>query len=231
MKKLVGVLVLLGLLLVLDRAAAAVAATAIAAQVQSSTRVTSEPDVTVGGFPFLTQALAGSYDRVEVDAAGVPAGDLTVTRLEATLTGVRVPLSDAVSGSVERVPVDRVQARALVSYDELSRRSGDRRLTVSPGTGDRVRVTGSVQALGGTVAATAVARVEVADGALVVIGESYEVDGAPADAAVTRALRGLLDLRIPVTGLPYGLQVSRAEVGPQGVTVVATARDTVLSSG
>lgn len=231
MKRLtVSLLVLLALLLVADRVGASLASNAVAAEVQSSTRSSSEPEVDVTGFPFLTQALAGRYDRVEVGATDVPAGDLVLSRLDATLTGVQLPLSDALSGSVDRVPVEAVQARALVGYSELARRAGDRQLTVAP-AGDRVRVTGSVEVLGRTISATAVSRVEVVEGELVVTAEAYEVGSEAADDLLARALGDRLDLRIPVTGLPYGLQVSGVEIEPAGVVVLATARDTVLSAG
>ena len=231
MKRLaVSLVVLLALLLVADRVGASLASSAVAAEVQSSTRLSSQPDVDVTGFPFLTQALAGRYDRVEVGATDVPAGDLVLSRLDATLTGVQLPLSDALSGSVDRVPVAAVQARALVGYSELARRSGDRQLTVAP-AGDRVRVTGSVEVLGRTISATAVSRVEVVEGDLVVTAEAYEVGNETADDLLTRALGDRLDLRIPVTGLPYGLEVSGVEIEAAGVVVLATAGETVLSAG
>lgn len=228
MKRLaITLLVLLVLLLAADRAGAEIAGRAVAAQAQVAAGLAAEPEVTIGGFPFLTQALGGRYDRVEVRAEAVTTADLTLRRLDATLSGVRVPLSAALSGSVDSVPVDRVAARALVGFDELSRRSGDRGLVVSA-AGEQVRVTGSVTVLGRTVSAAAVSRVEVVEGALVVTAQSIEVGDAAADDLLTRALRGRLDLRIPITGLPYGLQVTGVEVTAEGVVVLATARGTVL---
>lgn len=224
----VWLVVLLGLLLVADRVGAAFAAQAVAAQVQTATRLTSEPDVDMG-FPFLTQAVAGRYDEVEVTARDVPAGELTIARLDATLTGVEVPLSEAISGSVAQVPVAGVTARALVAYEELARRSGDRQLILEP-EGDRVRVSGTVDVSGQPVTVTALARVEVAGGDVLVTADSYDVGGAPPNEAITRALAGRLDLRIPVTGLPYGLQVTDVEVTPEGLSVHARAGATVLSS-
>lgn len=230
MKRLAVVLVVLaGLLAVADRVAASVAARAVADQVVASTALTSA-EVEIGGFPFLTQALGGRYDSVSVTGRDVVAGELTLNRLDATLTGVEVPLSEVLSGSVSEVPVSSVRAVALVGYDELGRHSGDRRLTVAP-EGDRLRVTGTVTVLGRSQSASALSSVRVEGGALVVTAESWSVDGAAAPAAVSRALAGRFDLRIPVTGLPYGLQVSAVRVTPEGVAVTATAGATVLSPG
>ena len=228
-KLLVALVVLVGLLLVADRVGARLAAQAIASEVQSASRLTSEPDVDITGFPFLTQAIAGRYDRVEVSAREVPAGELTLARLDATLSGVQVSLTDAVSGSVQRVPVEGVRARALVSYEALALRSGERSLTVAPADGDRVRVTGSLDVAGRTLSVVAVSRVEVVEGDLLVTAEEYEVGNETADRLITRAIGDRLDLRIPVTGLPYDLEVTDVDVQPDGVAVVARTGATVLS--
>ena len=228
MRKLLALVLLLGLLLVADRAGAAYAARAVAQQAQAEAGLTVEPEVSIGGFPFLTQALAGRYDEVTVRATGVPAGEVTVTGFEAVLTGVEVPLRSALSGAVTSVPVSSVRARALLAYEELGRRSGDRQLTVAPAGEGRVRVTGRVEVLGQTLSAAAVSRIEVDGGALRVTAESYEVGNQTADALISRALGDRLDLRVPVEGLPYGLQVTGIEVEQAGVVVVATSGRTVL---
>ena len=230
MKRLVvSLVVLLALLVAADRVGASLASSAVATQLQANAGLAEEPEVRIAGFPFLTQAIAGRYDGIAVIAEDVRAGELTIRRLHTTLGGVEIPLSQALSGDVTQVPVATVTARALVAYDELARRSTDRQLTIAP-DGDRVRVTGSLQVLGQTVSATAVSRVEVEDGALLVTAESYEVGSAAADAALTRALGGRLDLRIPVTGLPYGLTITGVEVQPDGVVVLASAGATVLTA-
>ena len=220
--------VLLALLLVADRVGAALAGRAIAAELQSSGMLPARPDVTVGGFPFLTQALGGQYRSIDVEAADVPAEQVTLRALSAELEGVEVPLSDALSGQVGAVPVERVEARVLLGYDDLSRRSGDRELTVSP-DGDRLRVRGSARVLGREVMATAVSRVELEGDEVVVTAESYDLGNSTANALVTRALEGGFDYRFRLTGLPYGLEVTGLQVRPDGLSVTATAADTVLS--
>ena len=219
---------MLGVLLLVDRGAAALAGRAVASQVQTTGGLASRPEVSVEGFPFLTQAVRGRYDRVEVSAQDVPAGELRLAALDATLTGVRVPLSDVVTGSVGAVPVDRVVAETLVPYAELARRAGSRALQVAP-AGDRVRVTGSVEVLGRTLRAAAVSRVVVEGGALVVTAERFEVGNDVADAVLSTALGDRLDLRVPVS-LPYGLELQSLEVRPDGVLVRSAARDVVLGT-
>ena len=228
MRKLLALLLLLLLLVVADRSAAAFAGRTLATELQRSAGLAARPSVAVDGFPFLTQATAGRYGRIEVVADDVPAGDTTVARLDAVLTGVRVPLSQVLSGAVTQVPVDGVDARAVLGYDALSRSSGSRRLTAEA-AGDRVRVRGEVEVLGQRLAAAAVSTVALEGDDVVVAAQSFEVGNRVADALLTVALRDRLDLRLSVRDLPYGLRVDAVTVEPAGVVVRATARDTVLT--
>ena len=219
-------------LAVVDRVAARAAGRVVAGELRRSADLPELPDVEVEGVPFLTQALGGRYRSIDVRAGQVPvdtgtSGPLVLRSMSAHLEGVRVPLSDALSGAVDDVPVDRVDATVVLSYADLSRRSGERELTVSP-AGDRVRVRGRVRVLGREVTASALSRLAVDRGAVVVTAESFDVGGGAADRLVTRALRGRLDLRVPLGTLPFGLQVQDVRVREDGLAVRATAEDTVL---
>jgi len=226
---LVALVVLAGLLLVADRGLAAAAQRTVASEVQLAAGLAAEPDVDLGGFPFLTQAVRGRYDRVEVSSTRVPAGALVLDRLDAVLLGAQVPLGEAISGSVARVPVEQITARALVSYDQLEQQAEDRGLTFAPDAG-RLRVTGTVEIFGRELSAVAVSRLDVVDGDLIVTAESFEVGSDLADSLLTGALEGRFDLRVPVQDLPYGLTMTAVEVAPDGVVVLAQATDTVLEA-
>ena len=226
-KLLVALLVLAGLLLLADRGLAAVAERTVASELQAAAGLAAEPDVDLGSVPFLSQAVRGQYDRIEVGSTRVPAGDLVLDRLDAVLLGAQVPLGEALSGAVTRVPVEQVTARALVGYDQLEQQSGDRRLSFAPDAG-RLRVTGTVEVFGKELSAVAVSRLTVVDGDLLVTAESFEVGNDLADTLLTGALEGRFDLRVPVEGLPYGLAVDDVEVAADGVVVLASATDTVL---
>lgn len=229
----VAVVVLLALTAVADRVGAVVAGRLVARQVQQQTGLASPPQVAVEGLPFLTQALAGRYERIEVTARDVPAGRVQGTQVRlrtmtATLRGARVPLRDAVAGRVMAVPVDRVDAQVVLPYDVLARRSGAGRVTVA-GEGERLRVRGSVRVLGRDLAASAVSRLRVDDDDLVVTVESFDVGGGVADRLVTRALHDRLDLRVPLGALPYGLRLRDVRVRGDGVEATAVSERTVLS--
>lgn len=226
---LVMLAVVVGLLVAADRFGVTLAERTVASRLAATGELTASPTVTIEGFPFLTQALRGRYDQVELRAPGVDTGTVRLSGLDATLRDVRVPLSDALSGSVRSVPVGELDATAVVSYAELSRLSGDRGLTVVR-EGDLVRVTGEVTALGRTITASALSSLRLDGNAVVLTAESFEVGNQGVDKALSRVLGKRFDLRVPLKGLPFGLTVRSLRVAPQGVVVRADARNTVLSS-
>ena len=224
---------LLALLVAADRAGVAEAERALAAELQRSAGLPSRPEVHVRGVPFLTQALAGRYDRIDVVARDVPAGEVRGTpvvlpRLSATLRGARVPLADAASGTVTSVPVDRVDADAVLPFDVVRRSSEVADLEVAP-EGDLLRLRGTVRVFGEDLAGSALSRLSVDDGQVVVTAESFDLGAGIASRLATRALAGRFDARLSLGALPYGLQVDGVTVQDDGLGVTAGATDTVLS--
>lgn len=228
MKGFLTTLVVLAVLLVAaDRVSLVLAERAVATQLQASGSLSSRPQVSVRGFPFLTQAFSGRYDDVELTATSVTAGGARLSRLEASLTGVHLPLSQALSGSVTAVPVDRVAATVLLTYADLHKQLRDRRLALSA-AGDLLRVTGSVQVLGRTVSASALSSVTVEGASVVVHAQRFEVGGRAADRLVSAALGQRLDFVVRIGTLPYGLRLTGVRVQPDGIAATAAGTSTVL---
>lgn len=224
-----------------DRAAAWATERVLADEVQRGAGLLSRPTVDVRGVPFLTQAVAGRYDRVDVVARGVPAGEvsgvpLVLPRASVSLRGSRVPLEDLLSGRVTTLPVERVEANALLPFDVV-RRSADVGDLEVGAEGELLRLRGTVRVLRQDLTATALSRLTVDDGQVVVTAESFDVGGdggeGPADRLadrlVTRALAGRFDVRVQLGALPYGLRVVGVAVQEDGLAVRVRADDTVLS--
>jgi hypothetical protein len=219
--------VLLVLLVAADRIALVVAERSVAAQLQTSGSLSTRPHVSVRGIPFLTQALSGRYDDVELSATEVTAGGGRLSRLQASLHGVQVPLSAALSGSVERVPVDRLSATVLVSYADLGAQLRDRQLSVAP-EGELLRVSGAVMVLGRTVAVSALSSVALSGTSVVVTAKRFEVGHRAADRVLTGALAGRLDFVVRIGTLPYGLRLTGVHVSQDGVVATAAGTHAVL---
>jgi hypothetical protein len=226
---LVVVLLLLGLAVAADRFAVGVAEDKVAEQLAAKGGLHGTPTVDITGFPFLTQAAAGRYDDVRIsltaDQLGQPAG----THADIDLHGVRVPLSSVVSRSVDRVPVDRIDGTATLSYALLTAKLGGD-TTLRP-EGDRLRITKTVELLGQTIPLTATGTVSLEGNQLVI--DVAKAAGAGVDLPgflVSRA-SDLLDLRYDVPALPFGLRLTGVTPAAHGVDITLKATDAVLSGG
>ena len=224
----VVLLLLVGLAVLLDRVAVGVAEERVATELVSRGGLQAAPRVDIAGFPFLTQAIGGSYDDVRISLTAAELGQPEGTRADLALRGVQVPLSAALTGSLSEVPVDRIDGTATLSYALLSAQLGQD--TELARTGDRLRITRTVEVLGRRVRLTAVGQVTLDGDDLVVdvqeaAGAGVEVPGFLLDRAAD-----LLDLRYPVPVLPFGLQVTSVRPAAEGVDVGLEAVDTVLTT-
>jgi hypothetical protein len=201
------VVLLVGLLALADRLGAFAAERVVAMRMQSDQSLAVRPDVTIQGFPFLTQLVDGHYDRVDVSVRDLRRGSLDISKVVAHLSGVDVPFSDVVRQHVDRVSVRHVTAEIDLNYADVNRMLADKHLRLSKGGGSRVHVTAS------------------AGGALHVDGDfAMRVEGS----AVVISLPAGASVQIPLPDLPFGihLQSVRAEVG--GIVVRCSATGFVV---
>jgi hypothetical protein len=202
----ISLAVLAALLTALDRIAVHVAESLIAKRIASYEHLDHRPKVTIGGFPFLTQAVGGRYDSVKVAFYDLHRGPVEVDVMTADLMGVHVPLSAVLSQHVHTVPVDRATASIHVSFAVLNAYLAARHLRVGAATADSVRVSGPA-GLSGT------GRLSVQD----------------SEVVVTAGVG--LSFAIPLPGLPFHVQFLQAGTDQTGITVAATVTHLVLRTG
>jgi hypothetical protein len=197
-------LAILGLLFGLDRAAAAYAAGRIATKLQAQ-GFPVKPQVTVEGFPFLTQVIRHHLDGVKVTAPKFPVGPVTAS-IDVHATDITLD-SGYQSGTIARVT-----GTGLISFASLA---GLPALAAVPGlkiTGDgphMVKLTASIQIF----AATAIARVKQTARNQISLS-LVSARGVP--ASLLGPIRHLV-LQIPA--LPLGLTVRSVTVGSHGVVI------------
>jgi hypothetical protein len=206
-KLIVSVLILVALLAVADRVAVSAAQRDVARRIQVDQHLRSTPSVTIGGFPFLTQLVAGTYDDVTVTVRGLHSGALAVSRLTAHAHGVHVSFGDVLAQHISRVPIDRATAQVVLSYADLNAYLAGQHLRVGPGSGGAVRLTG-------TVAGVAVS----ADAQLSVRG----------DAVVLSPGSGVAGVEIPLPGLPFQTHLNSVKATQAGIVVSGSATGLVL---
>jgi hypothetical protein len=223
---LVLVLVLGALFVIVDRVGVAVAEDRVADRIAEQGGLPGPPEVDITGFPFLTQAVSGTYDEVRIALTAADLGQPDGTDADVALRGVEVPLSDVVAGSVQQVPVDRVDGTATLSYELLSAQlGGDTRLERE---GDGLRITRTVELLGQQVPLTAAGDVTLHGSDLVVDVEEAAGAGVELPAVVVDQAPDLLDLRYTVPPLPFGLQLTSVRPADDGVVVDVEATGTVI---
>jgi hypothetical protein len=226
-KALLVVLVLvLGLLVLVDRVSVGYAEDQVAAQLAEKGDLQGTPEVDVAGFPFLTQAIGGRYDDVRISLTAAELGQPEGTDADVTLRGVEVPLSSVLSGSVEEVPVERVDGTATLSYALLSQQLGGD--TTLRREGDGLRITRTVDVLGQTLPLTAVGTVTLEGNELVIDVENASGAGVDVPGFLVDRAADLLDLRYAVPALPFGLQLTDVTPAEGGVDIRVQATDTVL---
>ena len=223
----ITLVVLVGLAVAADRVAVHVADSQVAAQVQQQGKLPGQPTVDITGFPFLTQAVSGTYDDVQMsftaDQLGQPAG----TSAQVSLHGVHLPLSAVLSRSVSSVPVDRVEGTATLSYALLSQQVGHG--TTLTYAGDGLRLSTTVTILGQKVPLTAAGRLRLDGDVLVVDAEQASAAGVNLPSALVTRAGQALDLRYKIPALPFGMKLTGVRPTPGGVVVDVLGTDTVLS--
>jgi hypothetical protein len=216
---LITVIVLVLLLIAADRIGAYVAERMAADKLQSSQHLDSRPDVSIAGFPFLTQLAAGDFDKITVTATDLPVGNnprqLLVSRLKVVLHRLTV------SRSFSRVHADTADATATITYAELGHTLG---LPVTYAGDGRIRAGKSVTVAGRTLSASVSARPELVNGALSFA--AARVNGAgQLGEAVTSTLTRVFDLTIPLQGLPFKVRVKSLQVTRGRILIALTGSD------
>jgi hypothetical protein len=214
-KFLIALAILVVVLIVIDRAAAAIAAREIGTRVQSAYGLPQRPGVSVGGFPFLTQVVTGQYQQVSVSIAAAGTDGVQLRDIQATFTGVHAPLSLLFGQNPATVTAANATGTALIPYSQVQRRL-PRGITLAAHDGS-LRVTGKTPL--GSVASTA--RLGVTR-----TGISVQLT---ATGVLASPLAPRLSFVIPVGQLPLHLTVTGVRVASAGLIVAATGHDVAFT--
>ena len=220
-----------------DRVGAIVGAHVLAGKLQTDERLSSRPGTSIGGFPFLTQAINGKYSDVSVTATDVTLDDLTVTKLTAHLHGVHLPLSKALGGSVSTVPVDRVDGTAFLSFVDANGYLADHgpagaSILLSAGRGRTVTIFEKTRVAGRLVSLRGLGSMRLTGNSVTItIGGLQLATGSGSGRQFVGSLPGrLLRVRLPLQGLPFRIRLSSVSVSSTGVSATGAANRIVLGS-
>ncbi|MQY06593.1 LmeA family phospholipid-binding protein [Actinomadura macrotermitis] len=196
--------VLVGALVVGDRAAASYAEGTMAEEIQKE-GFPAKPEVSIKGFPFLTQALSRHFGDVRLKARDLKEGPLTITSLDVRARDVRVD-SGYRSGTL-----GSVEGTAFVSFGDLAGASDTPGLVLSSAGPTTVRAKMDLGVTDAEATATVVKE-----------GDNIHVKGARVEGVPLDSLGAPLDFTVPVKGLPLGMAFQSLTVTSKGVTLRVT---------
>lgn len=181
-------------------------------------------DVSVEGFPFLTQWAAGRFREVNVQSDGVTVSGTKVRDLRMTLANVRGPAYARTERDVQSSTAGSVRMSGTVPYGELPVPGAVTAKNVH-GRDDRLRLSGSIGVLGERVRFSAVVRVSPHDDKVRLQPRQVRILGEVPSAAITGLVRDNLDVQVTPPGLPPGMKISGLKTRDDGLRLTATGRD------
>lgn len=221
---LVLLILLIGGVIAADRIGVRVAQDEIGKQVAAQYNLQQQPEVTIHGFPFLTQAIGGEYDQIDVKLGqwterGVTVGDVTIE-----MRGVNAPLADVASGNANSVTARSATASAVIPYAVIKARAPKEVKSIAA-KGDNLQVDLSGAIAGFPLSGSAVVSVKPSAKGIVITPVSGGLAGLPQLPAVGQ----LVSWTVPVANLPVGSRISEIQPTPDGLRVAATANNLRLN--
>ncbi len=209
--------VVIVLAVVVDRGADYAAEQVVGSNLQSEAELSKQPDVSIAGFPFLTQFAHGRYDKVTATSTDVPVGDgdnqVTLSRVAFTFRDVTT------NRDFSRFTARSGRARATLSYAALSKLLDAKVRFAGNGT---VKASKKFTVLGASIDPAITVKPSFVDGALRFTNASLAAD---VPSQVADALRKVFDIDVPLSNLPLNTRVKSLSAEKGGVRLVLTGQD------
>ncbi|WP_371579090.1 DUF2993 domain-containing protein [Streptomyces sp. NBC_01314] len=226
-----------GLFVIADRVAVGFAEDEAAEQLKTSEGLTSAPDVSIKGFPFLTQVASGELDDVEVGiedyeaSTGKSGESIRIADLRASMRGV------AFSSDYSSATADSATGSASIAYDELLKAAKSEPTQIvtgvtaqvvglSDGGNGKVKVDIKVAVLGKSTTYPVLSTVTV-DGDTVKV----HADNLPnlVVEAAEGQVRSITDFEQKIDDLPGGIKLDKVEAAPDGVEITVRGSNVRLA--
>lgn len=221
---LVVLVVLGGAFVAVDRAAVYFAESEAEGRVRITGGSAGSTDVSIKGFPFLTQVAGSRFDQVDVKLTGIraSAGGRAIR-----ISEMRAQLHDVTLGSgYSSATAARATGTAVVNYEDLTSAANDG-VAVEYGGDGKVKVTGTVDILGRPVSRSVLSTVTLVDGRTIrVHADKVPGEGIP---GLEDLVRGKTDFEREIGGLPDGLKLEKVEVTRDGLEISVTGSDVALT--
>jgi DUF2993 family protein len=235
------VAVVLGVLFVIvDRVAVHFAENEVADKLKTTENLAATPDVSIKGFPFLTQVAGGELDDVEVGIKDYEAptgngdGKIRIDDLEADMKGVTF------SGDYSSATAADATGTALITYGELLRTARSEPGRVGPGVTARVvglsdGGNGKIKvAVEVTLFGRKLPKPVAVLSSVTVRGDKVQVhaDALPKFGGVEPAesrIRAITDFQQAIDRLPGGIRLDKVQAAEDGVEITVKGSNVKLA--
>lgn len=221
---LVAVLVLGGLIAA-DRIALTQVEQSVARTLQGQMQLTGQPEVSIHGFPFLTQVVVNRFSQVDLTGTGITAGTTERPLLVERMT---LQLRDVVTARrYQQITAGQLDGTAYVRWAEISRQVGS---PVTPEAGGRVRVDFTADLYGQQADLEMSARpvLEVATQEVRLVEPRVIIAGFQVPDAVVERIAAEYVPAVPIV-LPLSLQASSLIIAPEHLELGLDATDVLLA--
>jgi hypothetical protein len=237
---LVVVVILGGLFVIADRIAVNFAEDRAADKLRTTENLASTPDVSINGFPFLTQLAGGELDEVEVGihdyeaATGDGAEKIRIDDLRADMRGVEF------SGDFSSATAATATGTATVGYDELMKAAKSeptdlgfgitaKVVGLSDGGNGKIKVSLQATILGVELPepVDVLSSVKVKDDNVEVVADGLPTIGGKQFAE--SRIRAITDFQQTIDELPGGIELDKVEAAKDGVEITVKGSDVKLA--
>lgn len=210
------------LLVALDFGARAFAEAQVASEIQQQ-GFPKKPNVSIQGFPFLTQVISRDFSDVQISSSDVTEGPLQIASINATMTAVHVN-SSLTGGTVGRLNgtlhvTFAALANAMTAEAGRLGSLGNAGLTLSQAGPDEVKAT--LDLVGASAAA--VWRVTRAG------RNDINIRLVSLNGLTSGLLGSLADVNVLLPSLPTGLSIRSITVTPNGLVGTVTGQNVSFS--
>ena len=209
----IAIVVVLVVLVGADFAARAVAENVAANQFQKEGHLSTRPDVTIEGFPFLTQVISKDISDVHVGISNLQEGPVTFSSINAVATGIRLNSYAFQSGTI-----GHISGTAVISFSSLGNTLATQfgplgqllhgaGLNLGEASPDEVRASLNLVVTTGS-AIWRITRVS---------GNELNINLVSSSGLPSSLLSGIQDKTITIPALPFGLTLDSLAVTPTGI--------------
>lgn len=210
-KGLIVLIAVLVLAVAADFIAKAVAQGEIASQIQKH-GFPKKPDVSIAGFPFLTQVASRDFQQINLSSTNIPEGPVRISRVSATMTGIHLT-----SGFTKGV-IDRLNGSVLITFGSLGRTLNSQ---IGP-LGSLVGDSGLKLSAAGPHEIKASLDLLVASGSATwritrPNGQEVRADLVSSSGVPSDLLDSLRSFTVKIPELPYDVKIDSVHITPQGI--------------